>query len=120
MYASWLYAFALTQLIEAPIYVRALRERPRAERWVLALTPSAFTHPLLWFVFVPLTYEPLGYWPMVALGELLVTLAEGVLLAVFRPGSFAKALPRALLWSLAANGTSVAVGFLSQWLFDWP
>lgn len=44
--AVWLRAFAFTQIVEAPVYRRAL-----GVSWIAALGASAITHPFVWFVF---------------------------------------------------------------------
>lgn len=106
---EWLEAYALTQGIEAPIYAWALREKARAEQIVLAFLPSALTHPLLWFLFWPLTTS-LAYAPRVAFGEVLVWLAEALVVAPFLTKE--RRWQRALGWSLAANGVSVLVGLM--------
>ena len=82
MVISWLRAFALTQLIEAPVYAAALHGAGRGESaspknrsarlLALGLVPSALTHPVVWFVFPTLTQGPLevSYLAMVACAEL--------------------------------------------------
>ncbi|HJK90301.1 MAG TPA: hypothetical protein RMH85_03330 [Polyangiaceae bacterium LLY-WYZ-15_(1-7)] len=125
MARSWLYALLLTQAVEAPIYLRALAHRPLRERLPLALLPSAFTHPLLWFALFPALHPELGYWATVAIGEGSVVLVEAALLASFLPGPggqapWRSALRPALLWAAFANGASVLVGFASSWLFGVP
>lgn len=138
--AAWLSAFALTQLVEIPIYARALRARESdsrapentnhrlpasdanptlpthlrtsflATRLTLAFLPSALTHPLVWFVFPRL---PLSYLPMVVCAELFAICAEAALLRALR-------VPRALAWSLLANAASLDVGLLLRALVGWP
>ena len=119
MNLHWLFAFALTQVIEAPIYFHALGggpERPRIERGLLALLPSALTHPLLWFALFPPLYQRLGYWPAVGVAEVLVWLAEAAILL----GLTRLPVQRALLWALGANAASVVTGFATSELFGWP
>jgi hypothetical protein len=98
---AWLAAFAVTQIIEMPIYVFALRERPWVQRLALAFGASAITHPFVWFLFPRLVED---YWTMVALAETFAVVVEAVWLWRF-------GLKRAILWTLLANGTSVGIGF---------
>jgi hypothetical protein len=107
---EWLSAYGFTQLVELPIYERALRRRPRAERLWLALAPSALTHPFVWFAFPQL---PVPYLTMVVLAE---AFAFGVEWALLR----ALGVPRAWLWSLAANALSLGLALISRSIFDWP
>lgn len=135
MNLHWLFAFGLTQLIEAPIYYRALGRahgqaelgsgvpaapsspvRPPVERALLALLPSALTHPMLWFALFPPFYQWMGYWPSVVVCELLVVLAEGLILwPLLRTGPL-----KAASWAFAANLTSVVIGLVTSRLFGWP
>ena len=98
---AWLTAFAVTQIVEVPIYAAALRERPWRERIGLAFAASAITHPFVWYVFPPLIED---YWTMVVLAELFAVAVEGLWFWCF-------GLRRAILWALVANGASVGVGF---------
>ena len=107
----WLTAFFLTQLLEGPLYYRALsqaerldrglalsaRPHPRSRRLLLALTPSALTHPLLWLVW-PALIRPLQlpWYTHTLLGEGLVWGAEGLFL-------WALGVPHPWRWSAAAN-----------------
>jgi hypothetical protein len=109
MIREWLVAFALTQAIEAPIYVRGARAR-----WAEALSASALTHPFVWFVIpwlVDLVLIPRG----VAPGERwFVMFAVAETFAILAEGSYMKWIgrPRPLLWSSIANATSVTVGLV--------
>lgn len=107
---EWLSAYGFTQVVEVPIYVRALRERPRLERVWLALAPSALTHPFVWFAFPQL---PVPYLTMCVLAEAFAFGVEWALLA-------ALGVPRAWLWSLGANALSLGLALVSRGLFDWP
>ncbi len=109
MIAAWLGAFAFTQVIEAPIYARALRHRPR--RWLWALGASALTHPVVFFV-VPRVW-PGGYWSGVAVAEAFAVAAEAAYLS-------ALGVPLSLAWSLAANAASAGLGLASRAAFGWP
>jgi hypothetical protein len=106
---GWLAAFTLTQLIEVPIYARALRGRRM--RWVAAFGASALTHPVVWWVFPRLW--PAGYWSMVLAAEAFAVLVEALYLRLFT------GLPRALAWSLAANGASCGAGFVVYAALGW-
>jgi hypothetical protein len=112
----WLSAFGLTQAIEVPIYIRALRERePIDDRisvaFAIAFGASALTHPIVWFVMPRLIT---GDWlTMVLVAELFAITAEAVWLRAF-------GLPRSLAWAAFANAASVLVGLISRSLFGWP
>jgi hypothetical protein len=103
----WLAAFAITQLVEVPIYFLAQDgERPWPQRLCLAFGASAVTHPFVWYLFPELIHP---WWLMVVAAESFAVLVEAGWFAVF-------GLRKALLWALVANGTSVCVGFVLQWL----
>jgi hypothetical protein len=110
---AWLRAFAVTELVEAPLYALALLRGPlgtresKPRRWnmaraiVLALCASAITHPLAWFVLAP-RRDP-SSWPAVAFAEVVVVVIESGYLASL-------GLRRAIVWSLCANAVSFGVG----------
>ena len=116
---SWVYAFVLTQCCEVPIYWQALRDRKRSERFVLGLSASALTHPFVWFLFPEvigaLTHaRPDLYYPVyVVVAE---TFAYGVEALYLR----ALGVKRGWLWSIAANSTSLGMGYVSIWLLHMP
>ena len=107
----WLTAFFLTQLLESPLYYRVLSRAeesgrgpklgalpyPRSRRLLLALTPSALTHPLLWMVW-PALLRPLElpWYAHTFLGEGIVWGAEGLFL-------WALGVAYPWRWSAAAN-----------------
>lgn len=114
----WLGAFALTQVIEAPIYARwCVRGN-----WRAALLASTWTHPVLWFVATPLWQHlrwPLAdllgsdpaAWDMPVLYamEVAIAMAEGAWLrrcAGVRPW----------LWAVVGNGASFLTGELIYWM----
>jgi hypothetical protein len=107
--AHWAVAFAFTEIVEVPIYRRILDAK-----LIEAFGASAITHPVLWFVYVPLVRGHLSYAAYAALGETLVVLVEAAYFA------FAFKRKRALVASLAANSASFALGLLSNALFGWP
>jgi hypothetical protein len=127
LFLRWLVAFALTQAVECPIYVRAFRVR-----LPVAFAASALTHPVVCFVLPALwravylatvTAHPswklspgayfVGYG---ALAEPLAVIAEAAWLA------WRARLPwrRAFLASIVANTASALVGLLCSWLTGWP
>lgn len=114
---GWLSAFALTQAVELPIYVRALREgeRPTIDRLPIAIAiafgASALTHPIVWFVMPKLI--PDNWLTMVIVAELFAITAEAAWLRAFE-------LPRALAWAGFANAASVLVGIVLRQLIGWP
>jgi hypothetical protein len=111
---SWLSAFAVTQLIEVPIYLLCMQRQAFDARWptrlLIAFGASAFTHPIVWFVLPRLG---LSYWSYVALAETFAVLAEAFYLGRF-------GIRRPALWALLANATSAGLGLTSRYLFGWP
>jgi hypothetical protein len=117
--SAWLWAFLLTELVETPIYLRALLARDDPERpferfvpaLLVAFGASALTHPIVWFV-APRVF-PSSYVLMVAVAEAFAVLVEAAWLRAF-------GLRRALLWALFANAASVLVGLGLRRMFGWP
>jgi len=121
--SAWLAAFLFTELVETPIYVRALRDDREGRRAgeaaqagrgraiATAFAASALTHPIVWFVMPELI--PGDYMIMVAVAELFAVVVEAAWLWAF-------GLRRALLWALFANAASVCLGLLSRRIFGWP
>lgn len=52
---SWLIAFAVTQAIKVPLYLRVTHRR-----WLAAFGAACVTHPIIWFVFP--RFWPAGHW----------------------------------------------------------
>jgi hypothetical protein len=102
---AWLTAFAFTQIVEVPIWRRALDGRT-----LVAFGASTLTHPIVWFVFPHLGLSP-GM--MLLSCETFAVVVEALYMRVF-------GLRRALLWSLAANGASCGLGLLSRYLWGVP
>jgi hypothetical protein len=100
-FQSWLLAFALTQLVEMPVY-RALAR----VTWARAFSLSLATHPIVWYVF-PLLYEraALGWGATLWLGEAFAYLVEAALLRAYGVSWL-----RAIAVSCAANTASLVVG----------
>lgn len=118
--SAWLLAFAFTQLVEAPIYTRALLERlperePTFERWpsalAVALGASALTHPIVWFVMPKLI--PGAWLTMVIVAEVFAITAEAAWLRAF-------GLRRSLAWAAFANAASLSLGLLLRQTLGWP
>jgi hypothetical protein len=116
----WLAAFSITQLVEVPIYVRALlgddgRDAGRVRGWpaalALAFAASTITHPIVWFVMPRLI--PDHYLLMVAVAESFAIVTEAVWLRAF-------GLRRALAWAVFANAASVVIGLSLRRVFGWP
>ena len=103
----WLLAFALTQLVEVPLYLRA------GASGRTAFLASTLTHPVVWFGFPLLRRLGLGYWGMVGVAEVFAVAAEALWLR-------AHGVRRALAWSLAANVASFLTGLLLRSLFGVP
>lgn len=128
MLGRWLVGFAFTQAVEIPLYCIALGLRTSgssaessASRTLLqraftlrnvaiAFGASALTHPFVWFLF-PRLVRP--YWMMVIYAEAFAVIAEAAYFTAFR-------VRWALVWSLAVNASSVAVGMTSRHLFGVP
>jgi len=102
---AWALAFALTQLVELPVY-RALAR----VRWAQAFVPSLVTHPLVWFAFPRLADHGLMTWRASAwLAEGFAYVTEAGVLRGYGVG-----WPRAIAASLAANTASIVVGVLAR------
>lgn len=99
----WLQAFLLTQLVEVPIYLLALRTRPAWQRPLAAFGASALTHPLVWLATA--SAPAAWFWTVVAASELAAVAVEALYLR-------ALGAPRPLLWSLSANAASFGTGLL--------
>jgi len=99
---NWIAAYLITQAVEIPVYGFAGRGLPTARRWGLAVGASTATHPVVWFAF---PWESAPWWVCFVAAETFAVVAEGAM-------GKCVGLPRPWLWSLAANGASVAVGWL--------
>lgn len=104
---AWLIAFAFTQAVEVPIYLRA------GAGWRAAFLASAITHPFVWFGFSTVRKLGLGYSGTLVLVECFAIGVETAWLST-------RGVKRAFYWSLLANLTSMTLGFLSRRLFGWP
>ena len=111
---DWLRAFAVTLLVELPIYAALLRRwcRPRAGLG-LGLLVNAITHPALWFALRAVGAGGWSWALAFLLAEATVVLVEGGILVVAlrrrgaRPGD---------LFAVAAfaNLASAGVGLILQ------
>lgn len=103
---TWLTAYLVTQAVEVPIYLHAGRRLSAPRRWLFAIGASTVTHPVVWFVF---PWET-GSWGLCfVLAETFAVVVEGAL------GKWA-GLKRPWFRALVANGASVVVGFMVQWI----
>lgn len=110
-FEAWALAFALTQLVEVPVY-RALAPVSVARAFGLSLA----THPAVWYVFPLLaTHDVLSWTHMVWLAEVFAYLVEAALLR-----ACGIRWPRALVVSCAANTASVLAGQLTRALWGIP
>lgn len=109
--AAWWSAYVVTQAIEIPFYLAATRGRPWLLRLVIAAGASTMTHPMVWFVLPGLGWP--NYWVYFACAEGFAVLVEALLLAAVE-------VPRPLLWAIAANAGSVAIGALLRAIWGWP
>jgi hypothetical protein len=114
---SWLLAFAFTQIVEVPIYRRAL-----GASFGEAFGASAVTHPIVWLVMLPRTIgfaiapaflQGASWLTRAVVMELFAWLAEAAWFGFL----FRRAPLRALLWTFVANVVSLFLGFLAQRLF---
>jgi hypothetical protein len=107
----WFLAYALTQVIEIPIYLLATRDRPWARRLWIAAMASTITHPIVW----SLAWAIRPYLLYALVAEAFAVIVEALWLRHH-------GVRQAFWWSLTANATSVAVHF--NWLslralMDW-
>jgi hypothetical protein len=104
MVLTWPIAFALTQAIEVPCWLWAMRVDGGPERGVrrveAAFAASLLTHPMVWYVF-----PQLRPWPTVAISEAFAWGVEAWWM--HRLG-----VRRAATWSLVVNGLSFGIGLL--------
>lgn len=125
--ARWLVAFAITQMVECPIYVRAFRVR-----LPVAFAASAITHPFVCFFF-PWLWEKIYVALMVAHPgfSLSATAYFVVFGAIAEPFAVvvealwlrraARLSPRrALVASVVANTASGLTGLVCSWATGWP
>jgi hypothetical protein len=107
--SAWAWAFALTQIVEVPIYRAALG--PRRGAWLIAFGASMLTHP---FIFLALPRSWGGDWTTYFwAAEAVAVLGEALWLRAFR-------LRAPLFWAQIANTASVAVGWTTRALWAWP
>ncbi|GAA2796636.1 hypothetical protein GCM10010441_22330 [Kitasatospora paracochleata] len=108
-------AFALTLLVELPLYTVALTALGRVPaRLALAAGTAAncATHPLLWwFLNRFAAAAPAAYWTAFALAEAVVCLVEAVLVRALVGPTRLAPVP-ALTTALTANAASVLAGLL--------
>jgi hypothetical protein len=107
-FLGWLYAFVFTQVVEVPIYRRAL-----GGRTLVAFGASAITHPIVSFVFPLLHASP---WVWMTAAESFAVVVEAAWIGLFG----VRGVARCLGWSLLANGASFGLGMVCQGLFGWP
>jgi hypothetical protein len=91
----WLVAFAVTQLVEVPIY------RSAGASWLGAFGASCITHPVVWFViprFLGRHYE----------AQLVVS--EGFAVALEAAWLASLGVKRPIEWAFAANAASFCAG----------
>ena len=108
--SGWVRAFALTQIVEMPIYRVGLRVS-----WLRCFAASAITHPFVWFGFPRLAEATHMRWVLAAvLAEIFAWGVE----ALFFWRACKIPYKRAMLMSLVANGASVAMGLFLRHFFD--
>jgi hypothetical protein len=108
---AWALAFALTQLVEMPVY-RALAP----VSWARAFSLSLVTHPMVWFVIPPLGERAGLSWGQTSwLAEGFAYVVEAALLR-----AYGVTWPRAIAVACAANTASLAVGELLRACWGFP
>ena len=111
---SYIAALALTLAAEVPIYAVVLvrlyqRRLPAAVG--SGILANLATHPVVWFVLLPVLEPRTGYAGYAIIAELFAWWAEWLLLY-----AWTRRFPRILLLtSLFANGSSVLVGWVLLW-----
>jgi hypothetical protein len=121
----WVVAFAITQGVECPIYVRVFRLSLGR-----AFLPSAVTHPVVCFV-MPLVWDAIARAVQQRVGPLsdeLYFLGYGVIAEgfAFSAESFYFAricglgTRRGILCAVVGNAASGLVGLIASWLTGWP
>lgn len=110
-------ALVISMAIEAPVAYAIVRltrwpSRGPIHAGAASAVATAVTHPQLWFNLVPWLSDLIGYWPSLAVGEAIVVLTEGALIAWMADLK----LQRAMLVSLVANAASFAAGLLIEFL----
>jgi hypothetical protein len=134
LFLHWLLAFALTELIEVPIYLRALRDgsgRSRGAALAIALGASAWTHPIVCFALPALwkiAFAPVFFVPgettltgaFVARALVFFVVVEGFAIAGEAAYLRVFAVARALRWSAVANLTSSSLGVVLTLVSGWP
>ena len=113
--AAWLRAFVFTQIVEVLVYHVGFKVRP-----LKAFGASAITHPFVSWFFnevawaVTRDHHPNAYFAVYVLTA--ETFAYGIEALYLH----ALGVKRPWLWSIAANSTSLGLGFVSTWLLHMP
>ena len=118
--AAWAAALLLTLVVETPIYAwiapRFSEQKRSAAAWIaIGLAASLITHPLVWFVWPRIIDPAVDYNAFVIAAETFAVSVEALWLRLW-----GVPLRYAVLISIAANMSSVAVGEFSRSVFGWP
>lgn len=133
-FAAWAAIFVFTQAVEIPLYVlvlrRSLEPKPSIVRAAaIGFGASAITHPVVTFVIPRLTEGIFGWmaergmslvWSGAFRWVVLAACCEGFAVGVEAIYLRAFKLRRALLWSLAVNFASAALGLCCSLSLGWP
>jgi hypothetical protein len=103
--ARWLVAFAITQIVECPIYVRGFGVTLRR-----AFLASAITHPIV----------TLAMFAAPSASFVVVGLVAEVFAVLFEAWWIRRHTRRALVASVVANVASSALGGVVYLLTGWP
>ena len=110
-FQAWFMAFALTQIVEVPLYRYAA-----PVRWWQGFSLSLVTHPCVWYVIPPICYgNGMSYERIITIAELFAWLTEAAMLRMY-----GLRWRRALIIALLVNAASVVVGMTTRELFGWP
>ena len=104
--ADWALSFALTLIVEVPLFAALGRGLPAWRAAVVGAVGSCVTHPLLWFVWPRIVSD---YTAFLVTGEVLVTLIEALIVVIALPDA---GLRRALVMSCVANAASLGLGLV--------
>lgn len=110
---AWLYAFAFTQVVEVPLYMRFVDDKSAISRLTKAFSLSLVTHPFVWFAFPRAPFP--NWYVQLAVSEAFAVFVEALLLKRFGLDT-----NRAFLLALFANALSLGLGLTSRALFGVP
>ena len=119
-FQAWTHALVFTLAVETPIYMLLAPRFADNKRSLLiwlsvGLSASLITHPFVWYAWPEIIDATQHYTAFLVAAELFAVLVEAAWLRLW-----SVRLAPALLISIAANMSSVAVGEVTRALFGWP